>query len=148
MPDSDMRIIAASRGKTAMMCLGSIALVALGVWLINDHDSDKTALVGWAALVLFSLFGALGALQLVWPSRLVLTSEGLAFHYLSTTFRRQWVDIRHAEVVQIKSLRFVKLVTKPGIGDLDLGGAWPMPADELLSVIEGYLARFGRANAA
>jgi hypothetical protein len=148
MIDSDTRVIAASRGKTALMCLGSIAFVAIGGWLVKEHSSEKAMIAGWAALGFFSLAGVMWTLQLVWPSRLILDGDGLAFHYLFATFRRRWVDVRQIDVVQIKSTRIVKLVAKPGGKDLDLGGAWPMSADELVSLIEGYLVRLGRADAA
>lgn len=148
MTDSNTRVIAASRGKTALMCLGSIGLVVIGVWLVKEHSSEKAMIAGWAALGLFPLVGGMWTLQLVWPSRLVLDGDGIAFHYLFATFYRRWADIRQIDVLQIRSARIVKLVAKPGGSDLELGGAWPVSTEELVSLIEDYLARFGRPNAA
>jgi hypothetical protein len=146
MTDGDMRVIAASRGKMALMCLGSIAFVAIGGWLVKENASERGVIAGWAGVGFFSLAGVLGTLQLIWPSRLVLDDNGLAFHYLFAIFRRRWVDIRQIDIVQIKSTKILKLVAKPGGRDLDLGGAWPVSADELVSLIEGYLHRFGQST--
>lgn len=38
---TDTRVIAASRGKTVLMCLGSMAFVAIGAWLVKEHPSAK-----------------------------------------------------------------------------------------------------------
>jgi hypothetical protein len=143
MVDRDMRVIATSRGKTALLCLGSVAFVAMGAWLVKQAPSEKAIIAGWAALGFFSLTGVMGTFQLVWPSRLVLDSNGLTFHWLLATFRRQWSDVRKIEVLKIKSTKVVNVVAKSGGKDLALGGAWPVSADELASLIEGYLARFG-----
>jgi hypothetical protein len=148
MADSDTYVIVASPWKTAVMCLGSIAFVALGGWLVEEHPSEKAVIAGWATLVFFALTGVMWTIQLVWPSRLVLDRNGLAYHYLFATFRRRWVDVDRIDVEQVRSTRIVKLTAKPGGRDLALGGAWPMSADDLVLLIEGYLARFGQTNAA
>lgn len=147
--DGNTRVISASRRKTALMCLGLIVLAVIGGWLVKEHPSEKAAIAGWMALGLFPLIGGLGALQLIWPARLVLDVDGIAFHYFFATFRRRWVDVRKVELVQIRSARIVTLVGKPGIGNLELGGFWPMSAEQLVSTIEHYLTRsIGRPNAA
>lgn len=148
MADSDTRVIVASRGKMALMCLGTIALAAMGGALISEPSSGDAVIAGCAALGLSGLFGVLWTLQLVWPSRLVLDRDGLVFHYLFATFRRRWIDVGQIDVVAIESTRFVKLVAKSGGRNLDLGGAWPLSPDELFALMEEYLVRFGQADAA
>ncbi|WP_156402427.1 STM3941 family protein [Caulobacter sp. Root1472] len=148
MVDSDTRVVATSRGKTALMCLGSVAFVAIGAWLVREPPSEKAMIAGWAACGCFSLTGLLGTFQLVWPPRLVLDSDGLTFHWLLATFHRKWTDIREIVVFKIKSTKMINIVANPGGKDLALGGGWTVSADELASLIEGYLARFGRANKA
>jgi len=130
------------------MCLGSIAFCVIGGWLVNDHPSERAVIVGWAALAFSSLAGVMWAFQLIWPSRLLLDGDGLAFHYLFATFRRRWINVARIEVVQIRSTRFVKLIAKDGGKDLLLGGAWPVSASELFSLMESYLTRYGKTNGA
>jgi len=72
---------------------------------------------------------------------LVLDGDGLAFRYLSATFSRRWVDVRRIDAVQFETTKIVKLVAKRGGRDLSLGGAWPISADELVSIIEEFRAR-------
>lgn len=104
-------------------------------------------IVGWAELLFFGFAGVMWAIQLVWPSKLVLDPNGLAFHYLFMSFHRRWVEVGQIDVVRIRSTKFVKLIAMPGGKDLTLGGAWPVSAGELVLLIEGYLARFGGASA-
>ena len=149
MADGDTRVIVASRWKTLLLCLGAVAFVAIGVWLVKEHsDSMKAVIAEWAGMVFFGAAGVLGAVQVIWPSRLVLDGDGLAFHYLFATFRRRWINVGRIDVVQIKSTRIVKLIAKAGGKDLALGGAWPVSVDELVSLLENYLGRFGGTNAA
>jgi hypothetical protein len=148
MTGNAMRVITASRRTTALMCLASIAFAATGAWLANEHSDPKAMVAGWAILGSCSLVGVLCTLQLAWPSRIVLDGDGLAFHYLFGTFRRRWGDIRQIDILEIRSMRLVKLVANPGNSDLELGGAWPVSADELSSIIKDYLVRFGRTSTA
>ena len=139
----DTRVITTSRAKTLLLCLGAIAFSGLGAWLMENASTQTRLVVGWAALVLFGFAGVLAALQLVWPSRLVLDGEGVAFHYLFATYRRRWIDIDRIDVVQIRATRIVTLIAKPGGKDLALGGAWSVSVDELVALIQTYLGRTG-----
>jgi hypothetical protein len=147
--DSDVQTITEDRGKMAPMVLGSIAFCAVGGWLISAQLGEAADYAGWLVLVFSGVVGLGWAAQLVSPAQVRLDRQGLAMRYFFGTYRRRWSDIARIEVVQIKSRRIVKLFGKPGVAsNLALGGAWPMSLDELVSLLEDYLARFGRTDTA
>lgn len=147
MATGDTRVITASRGKLVLLCLGAIAFSALGGWLVYENASAREVFWGWAVLVFFGFAGMVSLAQLVWPSRLVFDANGIVFQYLLMTYRRRWADMARIDVVQIRSTRIVKLIAKPGGKDLALGGVWSVSTDELTSLVQSYLERFGRTNA-
>jgi hypothetical protein len=150
--EGDTRVIVASRDKILLRFVASVTLSAVGGFLVSSHlglTGLKGLLASWGALVFFGLMAVLWGLQLFWPARLVLDRGGVTFHNLIRTSHRRWVDIGRIEVRQIRSARIVKLKARPGYGsDLALGGAWPLSADELVSLLGGYVVRYGRAVAA
>ncbi|WP_258053335.1 STM3941 family protein [Streptomyces sp. Ru72] len=98
--------------RTSLTAFGSLAFVALGVWLLIDHATLKGVLAGAAAVLFFGLCAcvAIGRLLRRRPE-LVLTGEGLT-HVMLGSIR--WTEIAEVTVREIRvrstSQRVIELV--------------------------------------
>ena len=100
-------VFPASRLKAALLFLGSIAFVALSIWLIrNGHP-----IVGWAGAGFFGL-GVPVSILMLRPNTMYLrlTPEGFEMHSpLRTTFIR-WSEVERFELRSISGAPAIAIV--------------------------------------
>ncbi|MGW5610785.1 STM3941 family protein [Streptomyces sp. NPDC003753] len=103
--------------RTSLVAFGSLAFVALGVWLLIDHATLKGVLAGAAAVPFFGLCAcvAIGRLLRRRPE-LVLTGEGLR-HVMLGSIR--WTEIAEVTVREIKVRSTSQRVIELALNDPD-----------------------------
>ena len=150
MPDS--RVIPTSRAKSALLLLGSIGFVALGVWMSGDKP-----VLGWVCAGFFALGIPVSlAMLLTDKFSLRLDAEGLEMASPINTTRIRWQDIARFELGQIKGARMIAIRYREHYRGQRLGrqvaeamagmeGAIPnnyaMPLPELLAELRKWHAR-------
>lgn len=88
-----------SRWKSALIVLGGLAFVAIGLWLIQDPDGARRYsagymhLVGYACVLFFGAAAVVGLGMIFKPSRLVLDPAGLTYAWLWGEKTWAWRDV-------------------------------------------------------
>jgi hypothetical protein len=112
-----------SRRKSILMLLGSIAFVALGIWLVVEADNLTswrarnpifTRGIGIASILFFGLGIFVGIKRLIKSEiALIITSEGLNVNpKKSMTEFIKWSDVEGFEEIKIQSTRIVIIGVK------------------------------------
>ncbi len=155
------RTIVQSRGKVLSYLAGCIVAVAACVWFVHDVRQTTDLVVGWLGAVLFGAGIPAFAWQLWRPTRLCLDAEGLLFEGGPTrgTKRFLWRDIETFFVWEAgRGTKLVACRYLPGRGpggaiqrmaytlgaDGTLATGWPMPADELVDLLNRYRSHASR----
>lgn len=87
------KIIESARWKLALGLAGSLAFVAVGVWLIDKAQADDR-MMPWLCILFFGFCAAAFALQLLRPQRLVLDADGFQVEGgLKTGRKVAWSDV-------------------------------------------------------
>ena len=109
--------IKGARWKSVLLLIGSLAFVALGVWLPDDGQSE-TMLWKWVIIVFFGLGVLLTIYQLFHPATLTLDARG--FTYIGLFNRRMTVAWDDVEAFKLwKPPRGLKMLAwdyRPGRG--------------------------------
>lgn len=81
------RVIFSARWKSALMCLAFLPLLLL---LVPEARADPLV---WWSTSFFAGCGLVGLIQLIWPARLTLAADGLAYAALGRGWSVQWRSI-------------------------------------------------------
>ncbi|HXR85359.1 MAG TPA: STM3941 family protein [Stellaceae bacterium] len=119
-------ILTLDRSYISLLSLGSVALVALGIFLVDHQRNFVDAFWGWASIVFFGLCAVAGVLDLIAPrlSYIELTRDGFRIVYL---LRRQRVPTPWREIAAIEVYRWYS-------------GGWPRYGVRMASARLGHKA--------
>ena len=100
--DQHEQILRPRKRKWALVLLGSVSFVAIGLMMLRDPDEDRR--VTWFCLGFFALCGVVALVQFVpGSSFLQLTPEGFAMRSLWRTKSYRWADIEEFGVAVVNS---------------------------------------------
>lgn len=147
MDPSSREVIASSRAQPMLLLLLALVMWGASAGLLAKPDSAPAGRLG---VIVFGLVTLVAVLAVVWRPTLLLDAQGLQFRsLLPVPSRRAWGDIERIELQRFGATRFIKIVMKPGRGsELTLSGSWPMTADELAALLDGWRSGHGGSHAA
>lgn len=88
------KVLVGSRAKYALLTAGAAVFVAIGGFLIKTDSAPKTQFEAWLCILFFGLCGAIGAANVMRPSRLVLSDNAFRLERpLGKPRTVEWRDI-------------------------------------------------------
>ena len=148
-------VFRASRKKAALLLLGSVCFVALGVWMANEKP-----FIGWACAAFFSL-GVPASILMMLPNvmYLRLDSEGFEMGSLRKRHKTQWKDVESFHIGSIRGAKMIAITYRQEYAEQRLSrkvaatlsgmeGAIPnsynASLEEVANTLNAWLKRFGQ----
>ncbi len=149
---NDVRIFAASRWKALALLLGSMAFVALGVWMTSERP-----VIGWLCAGFFAL-GIPAAILMLLPNQVYLKLDPEGFE-MGSPFRKsrtRWRDVEGFELTAVKGAKMIAIIYRADYTEQSLlrkasavmagieGGianSYAAPLAEVLAALEQWHAR-------
>ena len=136
--------------KWILVLLFGFFLIALGISLIGDHDTET--LLGLFVCVLGG-FGILVSILTLWPnsSWLKLGPDGIRNKVMFRKFHYRWSDIKRFEITVVQhgtglsksKTEFVSFWMKPDDRMRSLSECYGKKPEELMAILESYRNRYG-----
>lgn len=153
-------VLQVQRHKMVVAIAGSIAFVALGLWILQRPEVSMKGLIGGVASVLvFGIFALIGVFKLFRPDRMELSPAGLRYigytgkatdlpwteisgfrlwRYRSTT--TVVFDVAERARAQVRGRQLNRFVAGADVG---LPSGWPLGAQDLMKLLSEAKARWG-----
>ena len=136
--------------KWILVLLFGFFIIALGISLIGDHDTET--LLGLFVCVLGG-FGILVSILTLWPnsSWLKLGPDGIRNKVMFRKFHYRWSDIKRFEITVVQhgtglsksKTEFVSFWMKPDDRMRSLSECYGKKPEELMAILESYRNRYG-----
>lgn len=117
--ETEELVLRQSRGKTALVILGSAIFVCAGVWMITSpggssrYSPEFTTLIGWLGVVFFGGVALLSLYRIAEPAKLVLSAKGFQIFGVLRHPLVDWRDVERFFVAEVRKSRFVCYDLKP-----------------------------------
>lgn len=135
--------------KWVLVLLGCISFIAMGIFLIGDHDTET--LLGLFICMLGGL-GILLSILTLWPnsSWLKLGPDGMRERVLFRKFHYHWSEVtrfgitvvRHRSGAHRTETKFVSFWMKCDEDMRSLSECYGKKAEELMEILESYRNRY------
>lgn len=135
--------------KWVLVLLGCISFIAMGIFLIGDHDTET--LLGLFICMLGGL-GILISILTLWPnsSWLKLGPDGMRERVLFRKFHYHWSEVTRFEITVVRhrsgahrtDTKFVSFWMKCDEDMRSLSECYGEKAEELMKILESYRNRY------